>query len=170
MKKLAILLCTITFMGNLAANATCPCKTDTTVDTTNSETAKPCSDVPEEKPCRCRLTQTELYKKLCLDQCQIDKASCLFNKYKSEAKEIKEALKCEKNKLCQMIQSCAASCEIKEQKAKIKDLKHALKEKWNCYDEQLKEIFTTQQLKEFKAIKKQEKARCKKFRKNDCCK
>lgn len=181
MKKLALLLCSIVFMGALATQAACPCKTEIAADppccetpVPCCETPKPCCSAPDENivkqdSCCWGMTQVELFNRLCLSQCQMEKACCLYNKYRYDAADIKDRLTCAKNKLCLMLKGCATPCEIKCQQKKIRDIKNDLEEKWDCYEDQLKGILTKQQLKCYKKINKEENSKYKKLMKNKCC-
>ncbi len=156
-----------------ATPAPCPCATPA-----------PCPCVAPADPCNCKvpteavvkeesscyqLSQCDLFKKLCLDSCQLEKAKCLYSKYLCDTTPLKDRLKCEKEKLCKMVKGCATPCEIKEQKKLIKDIKQDIKDKWECYQNSLKELLTKDQLKEYKKITKEENKKYKQLKKNKCC-
>ncbi len=124
--------------------------------------------IKEESNCY-QLSQCDLFKKLCLNQCQFDKANCIYNKYLCDTESIKKRLACEKQKLCEMIKGCATPQEIKNQKKTIKNVKKDIKEKWACYQENLKELLTKDQLKKYKEITKEESKKYKQLKKGSCC-
>lgn len=119
-----------------------------------------------ECPCH-KLTKEELYQKLCLTKCQIDQANALYEKYKCDTQGITDTLKCEKDKLCQLEQSCSSKFIIDAHKKKVKNLKKKLK----CFCEKFEKdflcILTMDQQNHYKEMKKQQKNRCKK---SECCK
>ena len=151
---------------------TCGCPASP-VETPASDCGCGCNNPPEaavkQESCCWQLSQEALFAKLCLSQCQLDKANALYSKYKCETQPIRDALKCEKTKLCQMLKGCASSADIKAQRKKIKDLKKDLKDKWNCYQDSFKEILTKDQLSKFKKYTREENSKYKKLKKNKCC-
>ncbi len=189
MKKLFALCCTLLFTGTLLSHAACPCQVQTPgccekpketcgcpcqtpqpkCCDDKSNCCTPDENVIKEESCCYPMSQTELFKKLCLDQCQMDKACCLFEKFKCDVQPLKDSLKCEKEKLCKMIRCNASKCEINAQKEKIKTLKRDIKGKWECYEDSLKCILTKCQLKEYKKIKKEQNKKYKKMKKGNCC-
>ncbi len=196
MKKLVSLLCTMLFMGALASYAACPCNPPAPCCEKPKpccETPAPCCETPcpcpqpkccddkskcdcvpnetviKEESCCYPMSQTELFKKVGMDQCQMDKACCLFEKFKCDTAPIKDRLNCEKAKLCEMIKCGASKCEINAQKDKIKCLKKDIKAKWECYEDGLKCLLNKCQLKEYKKIKKEQNKKYKKLFKSNCC-
>lgn len=181
MKKLCLLLCSLFFMSALATQAICPCEETIPVNTCCCETPAPCCETPKpccavpnetvikKESCCWQMTQIQLFNCLCLNQCQMEKACCIYNKYVCDSKEIKDRLNCEKARLCQMIKGCCSKCEIKAQEKKIKEIKKELKDRFACYEDQLKELLSKKQLKEYKRINKQENSKYKKLIKNNCC-
>ncbi|MDD3237232.1 MAG: hypothetical protein PHV37_03965 [Candidatus Gastranaerophilales bacterium] len=197
MKKLSVMLCTFVLLS-AASYAACPlnnCATPKaapcceTPKPTACEAPKPCCDSPEpccqdDKPTCCNtpdpvvikqesccwgLSQTDLFKKLCLDKCQMDKACCLYNKYKCDVKELKEQLKCKQDKLCEMVKCGASCCDIKQQKKDIKCLKKDIKEKWATYQDDFKCMLTKDQKKNFNKFSGEENKKYKQLMKNKCC-
>lgn len=199
MKKLSVLLCACVFMGTLASHAACPlqkCTPQAPVKTTcpaaaPCDTPKPacdscttsapcceeedsCCEVPEadlikQESCCWPLSQAELFKKLCLDKCQMQKACALYEKYKNQTRTLKEELKCEQTKLCKMLKECSTEAQIKDQKHKIKSLKQEIKEQWKCYEDELKCLLNKDQMKTYKKLNNEANDKYNELRKNKCC-
>lgn len=186
MKKLSILFCTIVFFGALAAHSACSCggvgcdscAVPAPCDSCCPAAPAPCDTGDEvtcklpicnlcECPCS-KITKEEIYKKLCLTQCQIDQACALHEKYKSDTQCIRDSLKCEEDKLCALKAKCASKCEIKVQKKKVKELKNRLKCFCKDYEEQFLCLLTSEQQACYKKLKKTEKCKCK-CKKDKCC-
>lgn len=173
MKKMFLLLCSAFFMCVLAVNA-CPCQTDLTSDQPRCESSRPCCDNPDEnvikqESCCYGLTQIEIFNRLCLSQCQMDKVCCIYKQFKCDYLDLKNKLNCAKASLCQMIKTCAPKCEIKCQEQKVKDLRKDMNTRFECYQNQIKEVLTKQQFKDYKCISKEENSKYKKLIKNKCC-
>lgn len=188
MKKLSALLFTFVFLGAIAAFAACPCQQPACDEpcgaaATPAPLCESCPAVPCEEeckpacpchpcPCLCKkMTQEELYKKLCLSECQLEKAEALYDKLKCDTQDLREKLQCEKDKLCTLKEKCASKCEIKAQKNKIKALKKDLKCFCDNYEAQFECILTKEQKTCYKKIKKAETSiykKCLKNKKKSC--
>lgn len=190
MKKLLFLFCTIICFGAIVAHAEslsmqecdscvmapepcgCAVPVAATCDTGSEVTCK----MPICNLCDCgcgcpchKLSKDEIYQKLGLTQCQIDQANALYEKYKCDTQTIRDTLKCEKDKLCEMRQSCASKCAMDSQKAKIKDLKKRLKGYCKNFEKDFLCMLTMDQQDCYKKLKKEQKSKCK-CKKNECCK
>lgn len=192
MKKLLLLFSTVLVFGTMAACAEslsmqecdncimapdpcgCAAPIATPCDTGSDVTCKMpiCNLCGCECGCPChKLSKDEIYQKLCLNQCQIDKADALYEKYKCDTQTIRDTLKCELDKLCQLKQSCASECAIDAQKLKVKMLKRQLKCFCKNFEKDFLCILTPDQQNCYRKIKKEEKCKCKcKCKKTPCCK
>ena len=188
MKKPIMLFCTFLLFGTIAANAEnlsmqecdmyveapqvfgCAAPTPAPCDTGDEVTCKMpiCNLCGCECDCPCfKYTKEDIYKKLCLSQCQIEKANALYEKYKCDTQCIRDSLKSEEDKLCCLKQNCAQKCEIQDQKKKIENLQKTLK----CFCKDLEKnficILSTDQQSCYKKLKQEQKKNCK-CKKNKC--
>lgn len=177
MKKLALMLAlSLCFGITNVANAACPCSHPE--PKTTCKTCKPC-----EKPCKvkcevckgcpdlskCWYDQNqEIYNRLKLTCDQRAKADCLYNKYKPRFDNIKDNIKCEKNKLCCLINSCACKDDIHASMDRIKCLKKDIKAEMKDHCKEFECILDDCQRKQYKQIKKEYKKQVKLYSKANC--
>ena len=196
MKKFSMLICAIAFFSALSSYAACPCQSTPEAVPVAACPASPCSTCEKADsccpaapacpvdenitckspicslhPCLCnKVSNEEIYKRLCLNQCQIDKACALHEKYKCNTQPIIDSLHCECKKLKELKARCASKCEIHQTKKNIKDLKYKLKCNCNSYEEDFKCLLTPAQLDTYNIIKKEQKCKCKELKKCNTCK
>lgn len=106
-----------------------------------------CDVVKQQSKCW-PLSQTELFKKLCLGNCQYDRACCLYKKFLEKNAPLIERLRCEELKLCQLDTKCNGNKAVRDQKHTIKNVKKQMKTNWKEYQEDLKCVLTPEQVKE----------------------
>ncbi len=190
MKKLSMLVCVMVLGAGLASHAACPCNSScdscaapapaapccgsstTTTDTTT--TSDGCCKIPKDivvkqDSCCWPLSQEALFRKLCLGNCQLDKANCLYKKLQECNAPLEERLKCEKAKLCDMIKCGACSTDIKNQKKTIKNIEKEIKSNWETYEDDLKCLLTPEQEKNMRKFNSEANSTYKKLKNGSCC-
>lgn len=128
------------------------------------DVCKGCPDLSE-----CWTTQREkIYQRLKLNCNQLEKARCLDNNYKNKFDNIKDEMKCQKDKLCDLINACACKDDKQMVKDRIKELKKDMKSNIKCYDKDFKCILDKCQMKQYRQIKREYKKQMREYRKAGC--
>lgn len=147
----------------------CAAPVSTPCDTGNEVTCKMpiCNLCDCECKCPCfKITKEEIYKKLCLSPCQVDRANALYDRYKCDTQCIRDSLKCEQDKLCELKKRCAEKCQVAAHEKKLKELQKRLKCLCKDFEKDFLCVLTSEQQICYKTIKKEEKSKCKKSK---CC-
>lgn len=182
MKKLYLLFLSFICLCSLSAFADSPCDKEVkTMPSTNCQ--KPCAKQYKrtyqspcqktcKKPCQepCEKTYTPpcpsnkflctnadmntLFKNMNLSSSQICNAEKIQSKYEQEVLSLNDRLQCEREKLCQLEQTCAKGSELRKQKRLIKKLEKKKKEICECYEKQFKATLSSIQQKAYRKYKK----------------
>lgn len=95
-----------------------------------------------------------LFSNMNLSSTQICNAEKIQSKYAQEVLSLNERIQCEKEKLCQLENSCAKWNDKRKQKKLIKKLEKKKKEICKCYEKQFKATLSSMQIKAYKKYRK----------------
>lgn len=174
MKKLYLLFLSFICFCSLSAFADSPC--DKEIQKAPSRNCqKPCTkqyqrtyQTPCQKPCEkpcpkapscnkflcTNADMNTLFKNMNLSSTQVCNAEKIQSKYEQEVLSLNERLQCEREKLCQLEQTCAKGSELRKQKRLIKKLEKKKKEICKCYEKQFKATLSSTQQKAYRKYKK----------------